>query len=89
MSVSSRFDDFLSELTQTAIQLDNGRNRRKRVIGALNRHYHASSSETLNSTFIGSWAKSTQIRPPRDVDVQWYMPMSLYTESSIIRILAG
>tara|TARA_R110001606_G_C15368395_1_gene649264 strand:- start:1368 stop:2204 length:837 start_codon:yes stop_codon:yes gene_type:complete len=65
-------------LTQTDLQLAAGRSRREAAVKALNLHYYYSSSGTENSRFIGSWAKSTQIRPPRDVDVFYLLPISVY-----------
>jgi hypothetical protein len=78
MSVSSRFTTFLANLTQTDNQLTAGRSRREAAVKVLNAHYYNSTSGTENSKFIGSWAKSTQTRPPRDVDVFYLLPISVY-----------
>lgn len=78
MSVTKRFSGFLNNITLTEVQLTNGRERREKVIEVLNRKYYNSSNKTLNSVFVGSWAKSTRIRPPRDVDVLFTLPKSVY-----------
>ncbi|MDF1599709.1 hypothetical protein PZ895_07955 [Mesorhizobium sp. YIM 152430] len=80
MSVSERFRIFLERLTLTDIQMQNGRDRRESAIKPLNLYYWASSSGTANSIFIGSWAKRTRMRPPRDVDVLFQLPYSVYEQ---------
>ncbi len=44
----------------------------------LNKHYYNSDSETANSFLIGSWAKNTRVRPPRDVDIYFVLPYAVY-----------
>ncbi|WP_431299931.1 SMODS domain-containing nucleotidyltransferase [Tabrizicola sp. BL-A-41-H6] len=78
MSVSGRFDAFISNISQTDAQKTAGAGRRASVIRALNSHYWGSSSETANSKYVGSWGKFTRIRPPRDVDVLFELPKSTY-----------
>lgn len=78
MVVSERFRIFLEKLTLTEAQMQNGRDRRESAIKPLNSYYWASSSGTSNSIYIGSWAKRTRMRPPRDVDVLFQLPSSVY-----------
>lgn len=78
MSVSSRFDAFLSNISLTDAQKTAGAERRGSVIRALNSQYWGTSSETSNSKYVGSWGKYTRIRPPRDVDVLFQLPPSVY-----------
>lgn len=78
MSVASRFNTFLDNISLTQAQKDAGADRRKAVVKALNKHYWGSSSDTNNSKFIGSWGKFTRVRPPRDVDVLFTLPKSVY-----------
>lgn len=78
MSVSSRFEAFLNNLALTEDQKKNGAARRESVVSALNSNYWSSSSGTVNSLFVGSWGKATRIRPPRDVDVVFTLPYSVY-----------
>lgn len=78
MSVGSRFDAFLNNISLTEVQKTAGSERRASVVGALNSHYWGSSSDTANSKYVGSWGKFTRIRPPRDVDVLFELPTSVY-----------
>lgn len=74
MSVAKRFNEFLKNLRLTSTQLSAGRRAKESVVKKLNSHYYSSGSTDANSRFIGSWAKHTRIRPPRDVDVQFILP---------------
>lgn len=78
LSVSRRFDRFLSNITLTDDQKRNGAARREAVVRVLNEHYWRTSSAVANSVYVGSWAKFTRIRPPRDVDVLFNLPKSVY-----------
>ncbi|GAA4037708.1 hypothetical protein GCM10022281_18010 [Sphingomonas rosea] len=78
MSVSKRFSTFLNNLKLTDAQKSDGASKRESVVRALNIHYWGSSSGTSNSRFVGSWAKKTRIRPPRDVDVLFELPASIH-----------
>lgn len=78
MSVSKRFSTFLENITLTDAQKKSGREQRESVVLVLNSRYWGSQSKTLHSTFIGSWGKYTRVRPPRDVDVLFELPDSVY-----------
>jgi len=78
MSVSKRFSTFLENIKLTDTQKSNGAARRESVIRVLNKRYWNSESGTSNSSFVGSWGKHTRIRPPRDVDVLFELPRSVY-----------
>lgn len=78
MSVATRFNALLSNITLTEAQKEAGADRRKAVVKALNSHYWGSTSNTENSKFVGSWGKYTRVRPPRDVDVIFTLPRSVY-----------
>ncbi len=78
MSVSDRFTKFLTNIQITDDQKSKGAERRQAVVKALNSHYWGSSSDTANSTYVGSWGKLTRIRPPRDVDVLFSLPSTTY-----------
>lgn len=78
MSVSSRFETFLNNITLTQAQKDAGSERKASVVRALNAHYWSANSDSSNSKYIGSWGKFTRIRPPRDVDVLFTLPKSVY-----------
>jgi hypothetical protein len=78
MGVTARFETFLFNITLTDAQIKAGGDRREAVVGALNQNYYKSSHKTANSLYIGSWRKFTRIRPPRDVDVLYTVPKSVY-----------
>ena len=44
----------------------------------LNYNYYGTSSGAANSFLVGSWGKSTEIRPPRDIDVMFVLPFEVY-----------
>ena len=79
MSVSQRFSQFLDNIALTSTQVTSGREARESVVETLNAEYWKSASKTNNSKFVGSWGKFTQVRPPRDVDVLFLLPTSVYT----------
>jgi len=78
IAVRQRFEQFHRNLSLTTLQLQDGLTKRAGVVGCLNRHYYASASDTDNSIVIGSWGKSTAIRPPRDVDLYFLLPPKVY-----------
>lgn len=80
MSISSRFETFLSNISLTDAQRTAGTDRRSSVVKALNAHYWGTDSGTSNSKYVGSWSKLTRIRPPRDVDVLFTLPVSVYNK---------
>ena len=78
MSVSARFTKFLNNISLSDDQKTKGAERRQAVVGALNKAYWATASSTANSIYVGSWGKQTTIRPPRDVDVLFNLPKTVY-----------
>lgn len=78
MSVTNRFEAFVSNITLTDAQKAAGSGSRTSVVKALNAHYWGVDSGTSNSKYVGSWAKLTRIRPPRDVDVIFTLPTAVY-----------
>src|SRR3546814_21165790 len=40
--------------------------------------FRSSDSKTANSFLVGSWAKGTRVRPPRDVDIYFQLPVAVY-----------
>ena len=77
-SVSSRFTRFLNNLLLTDAQKADGATKHAGVRTCLNRNYYGLTSSTANSFLIGSWAKATRIRPPRDIDLVFELPRSVY-----------
>ena len=80
IAVRQRFEQFHRNLSLTTLQLQHGLTKRAGVVGCLNRHYYdyGTSSDVHNSFTVGSWGKSTAIRPPRDVDLYFLLPPEVY-----------
>jgi hypothetical protein len=78
MTVADRFNRFLNNILLTEAQKADGATKRGSVCAALNTKYYSSSSDAANSRYIGSWGKATRVRPPRDVDVIFELPKSVY-----------
>lgn len=76
-SVGDRFRRFLENLALTPNQRQDGQTKHRAVRKYLNLHYWSSSSEIANSDLVGSWGKSTEKRPPRDIDVLFVLPDSV------------
>ena len=79
IAVRQRFEQFHNNLTLTTHQFLDGMTKRNSVVSCLNRHYYSSTSDTDNSFLIGSWGEQTAMRPPRDVDAYFVLPVSVYT----------
>jgi len=79
VNVGERFDAFLENLKITNEQGQDGKTKYKGVTGSLNRNYYGTQSDTLNSKLVGSWGKLTRVRPPRDIDLLYVLPYSVYT----------
>lgn len=78
MSVAQRFEKFHNNILLTQQQRQDGADRRQSVVKAMNKHYRGTSSGVDNSLFVGSRGKGTSIKPPRDIDVLYAMPYSVY-----------
>lgn len=76
--VIARFKEFLQNLELTTEQDEDGRTKYAGVVSCLNDAYYGTSSNSENSFLIGSWAKGTRVRPPRDVDMYFVLPFSVY-----------
>ncbi len=76
--VTKRFQTFQDNLSLTANQVEDGQTKYKGVVSCLNAAYWGHNSETQNAFFIGSCAKDTRIRPPRDVDLYFVLPLAVY-----------
>ncbi|MHB1098145.1 MAG: SMODS domain-containing nucleotidyltransferase [Burkholderiales bacterium] len=78
IAVRQRFEQFHSNLGLTQLQQLDGYTKRSGVVSCLNRVYYGAADDNANSFFIGSWGKDTAIRPPRDVDVYFVLPVNVY-----------
>ncbi len=79
MEVGERFSQFLTALPLTASQRTDGVTKHTGVRSCLNSHYYGTTSGYDNSMLAGSWGKSTELRPPRDIDVLFVLPESVYS----------
>lgn len=77
-AVRQRFEQFHRNLALTPLQQRDGFAKRAGVVNCLNRAYYGTASDTDHSFFVGSWSKDTAIRPPRDVDVYFLLPVDVY-----------
>jgi len=78
IAVRQRFDQFHRNLLLTPLQQADGLTKCSGVVSCLNRYYYGTTSNLNNSFLVGSWGKSTVIRPPRDVDLYFVLPVAVY-----------
>ncbi len=78
IGVSSRFRQFNQNITLTETQVADGVTKHHGVRSCLNSRYYGTASDTANSVLIGSWGKLTRVRPPRDIDILFILPSSVY-----------
>jgi hypothetical protein len=76
--VARRFAAFVDNLAVTDAQWRDGFRKQAGVRACLNRHYYGHGSEDLNSMLTGSWGKELRVRPPRDIDVLFTLPWTVY-----------
>jgi len=76
--VRQRFRCFLDNISLTTAQITDGWTKIRGVVFCLNRNYWNISSETQNYVLVGSWGKQTTVRPPRDIDLMFFLPPSVY-----------
>ena len=74
-----RFSTFLANLELTSLQETDGWTKIHGVVSCLNSAYYGNNSETDHAFLIGSWAKGTRVRPPRDVDLYFVLPVEVYS----------
>ncbi len=76
--VINRFSAFQANLALTDGQKTEGMTKFGGLVACLNTAYRGHNSKTANGFLIGSWAKDTCIRPPRDVDMYYVLPIEVY-----------
>jgi hypothetical protein len=76
--VRQRFTQFLANLDLTVCQAGDGVTKHTSVVAALNRAYRKVSEGSTHRVLIGSWAKGTRVRPPRDIDLLFILPVEVY-----------
>lgn len=78
IALTQRFATFNQNLKLTPDQISDGETKQAGVRRCLNNAYYGLSSDTANSFLIGSWAKDTRVRPPRDVDIYFVLSYADY-----------
>lgn len=76
--VQPRFQTFLENLMITQDQKKDGEIKHQGIVSCLNRAYWDIPDETAHRILIGSWGKFTRVRPPRDVDILFVLPVKVY-----------
>jgi len=77
IAVRPRFTQFHQNLRVTEAQFKDADTKYSGVARSLSRAYYGDSS-VEHSFAIGSWAKQTATRPPRDVDLYFVLPVSVH-----------
>ena len=80
MSVASRFEKFLSNLSLSQVQRDDAKTKYDGVCSKLHNYFYSSSYTGSTRLLGGSYGKRTNIRPPRDVDVFFIMPYEKFEQ---------
>lgn len=83
VTVSDRFLNFHKKIILTPTQKKNGNQKRESVVSCLNYKYYRQNSTIENSFLIGSWAKDTAVRPPRDIDIYFLLPIDVFNRFNI------
>lgn len=73
-----RFSRFQQSLLLTDNQIEDGMTKIRGITACLNRAYWNQASETANALVVGSWGKGTQIGPPGDIDLMFFLPAEVY-----------
>jgi hypothetical protein len=76
--VRRRFERLLGSLQLLPDQLRDGETKYRGVVACLNRGYWGVSDETAHCLLAGSWGKGTRVRPPRDIDLLFQLPVDVY-----------
>ncbi|KAB0265137.1 SMODS domain-containing nucleotidyltransferase [Microvirga brassicacearum] len=77
--VFERFRRFHADCNLTPDQIDDGYKKALGVCRSVERAYYGEPAEKATGFLVGSWGKSTQLRPPNDVDLFVRLPWDVYT----------
>jgi hypothetical protein len=77
MLAAERFRRLLSDLALDATQRASGLRAHRTVRAILQSHYYGHLTLTDHSRLVGAWAKGTEVRPPRSVDLLFALPKAL------------
>jgi len=78
MSVSSRFEAFISNIQLTQAQLEDAQTKHTGVRKTLHQAYYTTPFDGSTSLLVGSYGKNTEIRPPNDIDIMFVLPPAEY-----------
>jgi hypothetical protein len=78
MATAQRFNRFLNNIHLTSGDREDAARKYSGVAGKLHSHYYSTPYTGSTKLLIGSYAKHTSVRPPRDVDVLFLMPYEQY-----------
>lgn len=79
MSVSNNFSTFCSNLRMSTTTTSSIQSRYKQITKRINLDYYNHSSETLNSFYVGSYGRGTEISTS-DIDVIIVLPYATYSK---------
>jgi len=75
MSVEQQFEQFYERIQLTSSQIEDAKTKYNGVCKKLHDYYYPENEYSgATKLLIGSYGKRTNIRPPRDVDVLFFMP---------------
>ncbi len=74
----ARFRALHHNLGLTPNQVEDGETSYRGVTACLNAHYYGHSDEWANAQLGGSWRKHLRVRPPRDIDLLFVLPFSVF-----------
>lgn len=77
-STSDRFTQFVTNLTLASDQVTDARTKYDGVAKKLHGHYFTTAFTGATRMLIGSYAKGLAVRPPRDVDILFLLPPTVY-----------
>ncbi|MDA0635957.1 SMODS domain-containing nucleotidyltransferase [Nonomuraea sp. CA-218870] len=78
MSTASRFDKFLQNIKATPLQQTAAITSANAIARKLQGYYFGTPYSDASRMIIGSYGKGTAVRPPRDIDVLFFMPPAVY-----------
>lgn len=78
IGVRQRFSRFHHELLLTAVQIEDGMTKQLGIRQKLEQVYYERTTEQPPGFMVGSWGKTTQVKPPRDLDLFFVLPIDVF-----------
>jgi hypothetical protein len=79
MSISEKFSIFNNNIKIKSTDLEKIRNRYRQITKNLNKEFWGIESETLNSLYVGSYGRDTDIHTS-DIDILFQLPYAIYVK---------